>query len=283
MQSIFKRKRSKTTALVLGSGGARGWAHVGILKALAEVGIKPDICVGTSIGSIAAAIQGAGVLDKVLAFAERFDFLQATKIFVEPSFKKSGMIRGRRMIKLLEELVAARDISELSCRYAAVATNLDNGEETVFSGGSLMDAIRASVSIPGLFTPAEIGGAHYVDGGLVNPLPVSVARAMGADYVIAVNINNKRQSPRPVPISPIEKITAKIFNAATKPSKMTVFEVFAHSLRIAEDRMTADCIRLTPPDVLVEPAVGDIATLDFTRSREAIEAGYIAMKEKLIF
>ena len=191
------------------------------------------------------------------------------------------MIRGRNMLKVLGELIPARDISELSCKYAAVATNLDNGEETVFSEGLLMDAIRASVSIPGLFTPAEVGGGHYVDGGLVNPLPVSVARAMGAEFIIAVNINNKRQLPRPSPATTIEKISAKIFNASTDPAKMTVFEVFTHSLRIAEDRMTADCISLTPPDILVEPAVGDIATLDFTRSREAIEAGYEAMKKEL--
>ncbi|MCL1909937.1 MAG: patatin-like phospholipase family protein [Kiritimatiellaeota bacterium] len=279
-------KKRKTTALVLGSGGARGWAHIGVLKALDEAGFVPDICVGTSIGSIAAAVLGSGALPDLLMFAAKFDFIQASKIFVEPSFNKNGFLRGKRMVELLEKLIPARDISELNCRYAAVATNLENGEEAVFAEGSLMEAIRASVSIPGLFTPAKIGGGHFVDGGLVNPLPISVARAMGADFVIAVNINNKAQAERAAHSAAATQSTAaklinRIFKASADPSKMTLFEVFTHSLRIAEDRMTLDCVRANPPDILIEPAVGDIATLDFTRADEAIEAGYAAMREKL--
>ena len=281
----LKKIKPRTAALVLGSGGARGWAHIGVLKALDEAGFVPGICIGTSIGSVAAAVHGAGVLAETLELAEKFDFVQASKIFVEPSFRKSGFIRGRKMVEFLEKLIPVREISDLSSRYAAVATNLETGEETVFSDGSLTDAIRASVSIPGLFTPAKINGGHFVDGGLVNPLPISVARAMGADFVIAVNINNKmpalaaqtaNSSHAEIAQSAVEKIAAKIFNVSTNPAKMSLFEVFSHSFRIAEDRMTRDCIRANPPDILIEPLVGDIATLDFTRATEAIEAGYQA-------
>ena len=277
LPSLSPSKKRRATALVLGSGGARGWAHIGVLKALREIGFAPDICVGASIGAIAAAIQGSDAIDATLDLAAKFNIIQASKLFVEPSINKSGIVRGRRVVSFLQELIPAREISDLSCRYAAVATNLDDGAETVFSEGSLMDAIRASISIPGLFTPAKCGGGHFVDGGLVNPLPITVARAMGADFIIAVNINNKRPMTAPrVPATSGAKIAAKIFGAETNPAKMTVFEVFAHSLRIAEDRMTLDGIRAAPPDVLIEPAVGSIATLDFTRALEAIDMGYEA-------
>ena len=270
------RLRRKKTALVLGSGGARGWAHLGVLKAMREVGFTPDICVGTSIGSIAAAIQGSGSLDNFLELIEKFDWMQATKLFVEPSGSKSGLVKGRKVTEFLESLIPARDISELSVKFAAVATNLADGAETVFTEGSLMEALRASISIPGFFTPAKIDGKHFVDGGLVNPLPISAARAMGAEFVVAVNINNKNTAKSLVPVSRRAKLADKFLGGETNPAKMTLLDVFTHSLRIAEDRMTLDCVKASPPDILIEPAVGGIATLDFTHAREAVEAGYEA-------
>lgn len=266
-----------TTALVLGSGGARGWAHIGVLKALREIGFVPDICVGTSIGSIAAAVQGSGALDKALELAENFDWMQATKILIEPSGSKVGLVKGRKVTSLLEALIPARDISELSSRFAAVATDLVDGSEKVFTEGPLIEALRASISIPGFFTPAKIGGRHFVDGAIVNPLPILTARAMGAEFIVAVNINNRNVSAPSASAAPAKrsaKLADKLFGGETNPDKMTLLDVFAHSLRVAEDRMTLDCVKASPPDILIEPPVGGIATLDFTRAREAVNAGF---------
>ena len=296
VRNVFRRsKRRVRTAVVFGSGGARGWAHAGVMKAFRETGFKPDLVVGTSIGSIAAAIQAAGALDAFLKFSDDLDWFKATQLFIEFGIPRGGLIEGRKVADFLREMIPVERIEALPLPYAAVATDLETAEPVVFTRGPLIEAMRASISIPGIFTPVRHGGRLLVDGGIVNPLPVDVARAMGATRVVAVNINNALVAPEPdgVPrpgnmaelmhqhllrlAETVGKLPARRRRKdADEGPKMNLFDVFTRTLRIAEDRLTQDCIRANPPDVLIEPAVGDIATMDFSRAAVAVQAGYAA-------
>lgn len=318
-----KAQSRPVTAVVFGSGGARGWAHIGVLKAFREIGFKPDIVAGTSIGSIAAAVYAADALDRFLAFSENMDWFKATQLFVEFGVHRGGLIEGRKVSDFIDEMIQVENIEDLPIPYAAVATNLETSAEVVFTKGSLIQAIRSSISIPGVFTPVHLGGKYLVDGGLVNPLPINVVREMGATHIVAININNNLKCPsgpsaslvRPGNLSEsfrehfirfhwgdeqaakVAKSSSTINPAALvggvtelvkklpvkrRPVKeanvrnLNLFDVFTRSLRIAEDVITKECIRLNPPAVLIEPAVGDIATMDFSRATDAIEAGYQA-------
>lgn len=315
-------KRPRRVAVVFGSGGARGWAHVGVMKALRETNFKPDLVVGTSIGAIAAAVQAADALDAFLAFSEDLDWFKASQLFFEFGIPHGGLIEGRKVAEFLREMLPVERIENLPLPYAAVATDIETAAEVVFSSGSLHEALRASISIPGVFSPVRIGGRLLVDGGVVNPLPVNVARAMGATHVVAVNINNALRAPAPDGVARpgdlAEAFRQHLLRMAEEPDdavagrraglaqrtrakliggmaemvnripakrrgkthdegpKMNLFDVFTRTLRIAEDRLTLDCIRANPPDVLIEPAVGDIATMDFSRAAVAVQAGYDA-------
>lgn len=307
------------TAVVFGSGGARGWAHIGVLKAFREIGFRPDIVAGTSIGSVAAAVQATDTLDAFIKFSENFDWFKAAQLFVEFGIHRGGLVEGRKVAKFLESMFPIENIEDLPIPFAAVATDLFTSEEIVFRDGPLIPALRASISIPGVFTPVQLDGRHLVDGGLVNPLPLDLVREMGATHVVAVNMNGplpwlaaeeeERQAPgnfsdafrkffkdlipdgdsehaagasvRERLAKRVSAVVDKLPSGGRKESSeesldMNLFDVFTRSLRIAEDRITAACILSNPPDVLIEPAVADISTMDFSRSAEAIEAGYVA-------
>lgn len=321
----LKRSPKRTvTAVVFGSGGARGWAHIGVLKAFREVGFKPDIVAGASIGSVAAAVYAVDALDELIKFSDDLDWFKATQLFVEFGVHRSGLIEGRKVTDFLESVIKVKTIEELPIPFAAVATDLFTSEEVVFKSGPLMQALRSSFSIPGIFTPVHVGTRHLVDGGLVNPMPMNVAREMGATHIIAVNINNNykyeslEETSNPDNLSHVfhrhfhaihpnaedEKKGDEGASDGGQPSSrtgalmggvsglvkklpvkrhkeehaldMNLFDVFTRSLRIAEDKITTECIRTNPPDLLIEPAVGDIPTMDFSRSAEAIRAGYEA-------
>ncbi|MGI5869924.1 MAG: patatin-like phospholipase family protein [Kiritimatiellia bacterium] len=302
VRNVFRRSRRRVrTAVAFGSGGARGWAHAGVMKAFREIGFKPDLVVGTSIGSIAAAVQAAGVLDDFLKFSEDLDWFKATQMFIEFGIPRGGLIEGRKVADLLGKMIPVERIEDLSLPYAAVAADLETAEPVVFTSGSLIEAIRASISIPGVFTPVRFGKRLLVDGGIVNPLPIETARAMGATRVIAVNINNNHAAPEPETETETNdgsrpgnladllqqqmmRLTAKVGKLSSKRHRtesdsdpgMNLFDVLTRAWRIAEDRLTQDCIRANPPDILIEPAVGDIATMDFSRAAVAIKAGHDA-------
>lgn len=263
-----RQEATACTAVVFGSGGARGWAHIGVLKAFRELDFKPDIVAGTSIGSIAAAVYAAGALDQFLKFSKDIDWFKATQLFVEFGVHRAGLIEGRKVTEFISSLIPVSTIEELPIPYAAVATDLETSEEVVFKSGSLIEAMRASISMPGVFTPVRSRGRYLVDGGLVNPLPINVVKAMGANRVVAVNINNNLQCPT-ADASPRKK-------TGGLSDKINLFDVFTRSLRIAEDKISLECIRNNPPDILIEPAVGDISTMDFNRAEDAVQAGYEA-------
>lgn len=322
-------RRPVRTAVAFGGGGARGWAHIGVLKAFRELGFRPDIVAGTSIGSIASVVQATDTLDAFLEVSEDFDWFKAAQLFVEFGIHRGGLAEGRKVIKFFESMFPVKNIEDLPIPFAAVATDLFTSEEIVFRSGPLTPALRASISIPGIFTPVYQDGRYLIDGGLVNPLPIDVVKDMGATHIVAVNLNGPLpwlaaeeavrrapgnfsdifreffqdllpdvrehdDAPEAGDVSAIsssgirekaaEGMSAVVDKLSGRRRKafsenaldMNLFDVFTRSLRIAEDRITASCIQSNPPDVLIEPAVADISTMDFSRPTEAIEAGYVA-------
>lgn len=281
------------TGLVLGSGGARGLAHIGVLQALRERGVRPDVIVGSSIGAVMGAVLAEGRLDEVAAFAETLDVSKAAALFFEVGFHRDGLISGTRAMNTLRRFLPVGEIGLLPVRYAAVATDISTGREVVIERGDALEAVRASIAIPGVFTPVRADGKLLVDGGVSSPVPVAAARRLGADRVIAVNVDGVAPCPYRARRTEgsataraldgiLEKLQARVSisgeSAADNPN---MIEIIVKTLRIAEARLAAEELRRTPPDVLIEPAVGDIATLDFSRAKDAIRAGRDAAEAAL--
>jgi NTE family protein len=289
--------------LALGSGGARGWAHIGVLQRLNELGVRPDVIAGTSIGSIAAALYASDSLDTMEDLATQLDWKQVAQLFLEVNLPRSGLLTGKNFMRLLKSIIPIHTISGLRIPYAAVATDLETEKEVIIRSGKLFDAIRASIGIPGIFAPTCLDGRHLVDGGLVNPLPVSACRAMGADFVIAVDINLRVPTAKRKPIKkprasvPPPRITKLLESLSTlmtqrpaaanrwkspkkeAPDALSIFDVLTRSFRLVENQITRNELKVNPPDILIQPAVGDIMTLEFQRGREAIAAGRRAVDE----
>lgn len=288
LPGLFRKKRKKIAA-VFGGGGARGWAHVGVLRAFRELGFTPDIVTGTSIGSIAAAVFATGTEDKVTELAEEMDWKNVSKLFLEFSLKRGGLIEGKKVMELLREVFGEVKIEDLPLPYAAVAVDLVAAEEVVFTSGLLVDAIRASISIPGMFTPVPHGDGLLVDGGLTNPVPIDVARALGADFIVAININNRnefvpKQEIDSEPPGVLRHLADGMTTLAKKLSGkedlgMSMLEVSGQAFRVAEDHLSILCVKCDKPDILIEPAVRGVSTIDFTYNEDVVQAGYDATME----
>ncbi|AUT68719.1 MULTISPECIES: patatin-like phospholipase family protein [Paraburkholderia] len=182
------RRRYKRIGLVLGGGAARGWAHIGAIRALHDAGIKPDLVAGTSIGALVGAVYANGDLDWLEEWVTGLTWQSVVRL-LDLRFS-GGLLGGRKVIQVFANRFNGREISQLQMPFAAVATELDSGRETWLQDGGVVDAVRASIAIPGIFTPVLHEGVWLVDGGLSNPVPVSAARGMRADCVIAVDLNN---------------------------------------------------------------------------------------------
>ncbi len=194
----------------MGGGAARGMFHIGVLSVLEEYGITPDIIAGTSMGAIIGAMYASGLKTSDLKqIARSIDWKQIMRLTDIVALPKSGLIQGKRIAALLKSILGDTDFSRLKCKYAAVAADLYTGQQVVFTEGSLIEAIRASISIPGIFTPVHYEGHYLVDGGLVNVVPVSVCRDLGADFVIGVNV---------IP-DPINEMMPVIISSAAGPDR----------------------------------------------------------------
>ena len=309
--------KHKRVGLALGSGGARGWAHLGVLQALKERNIPVECVAGTSMGALIGAFVAARREEVMRELAENLDWRQLRQFFWEISMSRSGLTDGKRLLEETRRLLGVKEFRELDLPFRAVATDLDTGGEVVLSSGNLLQALRASLSIPGVFSPVQMGRRLLVDGGLVNPVPVNVARAMGAEIVIAVDVSQgiepedkpalrKAKDPE-VPRGPLElpkategeeragpmqaverflaeiekkakQVRASVAEAASRPA---VTDVLVRSVRIAESQIALARRRAEPPDVLVVPKVGRIGTLEFQRAKEAIAAGHAAAIQAL--
>jgi len=294
--------------VALGGGAARGWSHIGVLRALAKAGIHPDIVVGTSMGAVVGGCYVASELDELEDFATS---LTRRKVlgYLDFNFSGAGLINGRRLCDRLDVKLREIDIEKLEKRYVAVATEIGTGHEIWLTRGRLVDAMRASYALPGIFRPVELNGRWLFDGALVNPVPVSVARALGARYVIAVNVNSDmsgRGSMSPVQDlshpgpadalpdidadAPLQEQRANVLvrngRALKKLLARQVFgetdngpgisTVMMEAFNIVQDRIARSRLAGDPPDVVIAPRVGEFGLFDFHRAGELIASGEAA-------
>jgi len=287
-----------TVGLALGSGAARGWAHIGIIQRLHQLGIKPDIVCGTSIGALVGAAYVAGNIDRLESWVRQLDKLQTARYFsINRSFK--GFVNKERLRTFLDEHVVLADtkIEEMDKPFASVATDLHTGREIWNTSGSMMDAVWSSISLPGLFPAIKHHNRWLIDGGLVNPVPVSLCRALGADVVIAVNLNSdivgkhlqaehqvnedqeqhKPDEPQGITSRISDMITDYTSNLFGKKDNDDVapdlLDAIAASINITQDRITRSRMAGDPPEITLSPRLSHIGLLEFYRAKEAIEEG----------
>jgi NTE family protein len=293
-KSSLPAQGSKTRiGLALGGGSARGWAHIGVIRTLADAGIEPDIVCGTSIGALVGAAYVAGELDPLENWVRSLR-LQTVVSFLDLSLN-GGLIKGDKLMDFFREHFVDRDIRKLDRPYGAVATDLQRGREVWLREGRVTDAVRASIALPGLFTPVQVEDRWLVDGGLVNPVPVSLCRAMGADFVIAVDLNTDRLGrhlkPKPEkaprkraetePETLADTVMARIqasmsqlgINHGAGPRIPAMLDVVTSSINIMQVLITRSRLAGDPPDIMVTPLLADLGLMEFHRASVAIDAG----------
>lgn len=268
---------SPRIALALGGGAARGWAHIGVLRALDELGIRPDIIVGTSIGAVVGGCYVADHLDALEAFARGMSLSRILGC-LDLSFSGAGLMSGRKIRLELNKYLKDVKIEEIKRRFTAVATELGTGQEVWLSEGGLVEAMHASFAIPGVFQPVEIGGRWFMDGACVNPVPVSACRALGADIVIAVTVNGSRANSAGE-IAEVGLSSAD--DGVRAPAMPGMFNVMMEAFNATLETITQTRLAHEQPDVILSPSVGEIGMFDFHRAEEAILAGYNTAKDKL--
>ena len=291
--------------LALGSGSARGWSHIGIIRVLEEAGITPDIVCGTSIGSLVGAAYADGQIERLETWVRSLTWQGVVGLL---DFSVSGgLIHGEKLFAFLRSHFQDKDISALPKTFGAVATELVSGREVWLREGSMVNAVRASASLPGLFTPSQFDGRLLVDGALVNPVPVSLCRAMGADIVIAVDLNSDligrhskgngttpapAPAPTPVPAtahgalsSMWDKLPRGLGRLKSGPAASrdmpSIFDVLSISLNIMQVRITRSRLAGEPADILIRPRLANFALMDYHRAAQAIEEGERAARQVL--
>jgi NTE family protein len=285
-------RRRPRVGLALGSGSARGWAHIGVIRALEQAGICPDFVCGTSIGALVGAAYAAGELDRFEQWVLGLGIREVVGL-MDVSLS-SGLLKGERLMDFFRRNFADRPIEELAMPFGAVATSLYAGTEVWLRRGSTLDAVRASIALPGLFEPVVREGLVLVDGGLVNPVPVSLARAMDADVLIAVDLSSdilgRHLRPDAPPAAPagavgdwiraLQDHLGAIIPARLpeEPRMPSMLDVLASSINIMQVRITRSRMAGEPPDLTVAPRLAHLGLLDFHRAREAIEEGHRAVE-----
>lgn len=284
--------------LALGSGAARGWAHIGVLRVLAANDIPVDVVAGSSIGAIVGAAQAAGALD---ALHERIRALTFREVLTMLDYRgvTGGLVGSASLMKELAEIGVGGRIEELPIPFVAIATDLVSGREVWLREGDIGEALRASSAIPGIFAPVRIDGCWMIDGGLVDPVPVVACRALGADVVIAVDLSEGLTGRQRLP--QLEHIQTDTLNALAdrlpavlgtplrwlapqrreEPGKPGYFDVMAAALNIMTAHITRARLSGHPPQVLIRPSLLDIDTFDFDKGREAILEGERAARAAL--
>ena len=292
-------RRKPRVGLALGSGSARGWAHVGVIRALERAGIQPDLVCGTSIGALVGAAYVAGELER---FEQWLLSLGVKEVLWFMDVRMNGgMIKGERLMEFFRRTFIDRPIEELEMPFAAVATALHSGAEVWLREGSTVEAVRASIALPALFTPVLRDGRLLVDGALVNPVPVSLARAMGADIVIAVDLSSdivsRRSRAEPDPKASAAEVSAwrrKLQESISTlrparadndkdddPKLPSILDVITTSLNIMQTRISRSRMAGEPPDAIVAPRLAHLGLLDYHRAKEAIEEGERAVEAAL--
>jgi NTE family protein len=310
MAATNQNSHRKTVALVLGSGASRGWAHIGAIEALAEEGIPIDYICGCSVGAYVGALHASGSLPSLKEFVLRMDGKKIFSYF-DVVFPRSGLLDGTtRLAELFSMHTDVEDFSELKIPVMMVATDLSSGEKVVLKSGSILPALRASMSVPGLFAPARSKGRLLIDGGVVDPIPVGVARATEADVVIAIDLNSgivsrqmkkagvdnndsKDRETSKVKSELLNKLS-EFYETAEHAFKdkighligreydlPDIIDTFMTSINIMQERITRINLAVEPPDILIQPRLGALKMLDFDQVKLTIDEGYISVKEKM--
>ena len=307
----------KTVGLALGCGASRGWAHIGIIEALEEANIPIDVIAGCSVGAYIGALHASGSIRSLKEFLLRMDGKKIFSYF-DVVFPRSGLLNGsRRVQELFSMHTEVKTFSELTTPLVMVAADLESGEKVVINSGNIIDALRATMSCPGLFAPVRLKDRWLVDGGLVDPVPVGVARAMGAEVVIAVDLNSRivsrgkqlhshadkekqRKGSPPAPHAgndtrhELAKKIADYYESIENSFKYKASEFLRHdtatpdiietvmtSIGIMQERITRFNLAVDRPDILIQPRLGELKMMNFDQVAHAIEEGYLGVQEQL--
>jgi NTE family protein len=290
--------------IALGGGAARGWAHIGVLRALAAAGVVPEIVAGASVGSLVGAAYAAGRLEALESWVRGLSRLDVLKLL--DARLSGGVIEGNRVMQAIGELLSDQPIEALPRPYAAVATDLETGRTVWLRTGSTVAAVRASCAMPGLLPPVRHDGRWLVDGGLVDPVPVTLCRVLGADFVIAVDLSAYRYRPartsagrpdagprhraRPVIAGELGSYLERLqdfvgdwleLGNPDRSREPGIFDVVSASINIMQQRITRGRLAGDPPDVEITPQLQTIGMMDYHRAADAIERGVAAVEERL--
>jgi NTE family protein len=290
--------RRPRIGLALGSGSARGWSQIGVIRVLERAGISPEIVCGTSIGALVGAAYAAGEIERLHDWVKGLRW-QAVVGMVDLKMN-GGLIEGGKLVEFFRAHFRDEGIARLPKAFGCVATELASGREIWLRDGAVIDAVRASIALPGLFTPVERDGRLLVDGGLVNPVPVSLCRAMGADIVIAVDLNwdligrrhrgaEESKAPGPGEAGGMFASMLAKLRAARRPGEVpaepsdapSLLEVLSTSLNIMQVRITQSRLAGEPADAMIRPRLAGIAAMDYHRAEAAIAEGERAAERSL--
>lgn len=293
----------KKIGLALGSGASRGWAHIGVVRALESWGIYPDVIAGCSIGALVGGAVASGKLQDLEVWASSLTGSQVNRFF-DLNFERSGgPIKGQRLINTLKKEGFECDIEKMPIPFCAIATDLRSGKEIQLKKGSFMSALRASGSIPGFLTPVQLDGHWLVDGGVVNPLPVTACRELGADIVIAVNLNagvleasdwksttryaslltsiyEKTKSFIPESYAQMADSLFDAKPAVKNDRNPRYFEVIYSMTSIMQEQILKLQLQIDPPEIQINPNLSHLHLFDFDRAGEAIHEGIVCTRKQ---
>lgn len=284
-------------SLVLGSGGARGYAHIGIIETLIKNNFQINSISGSSIGAVVGGFYAAGKLDEFKNWVLNLDILNVLELF-DFSFKGNGLIKGEKLSDILNDMLGDILIEELPIPFTAVATDIEKRKEIWIQSGKLVDAIRASIAIPGLFTPFKLKDKVLIDGGVLNPIPIAPVMSDISDYIFAVDLSGKNQNKYKIEIPKIEKekqnriteyfsqFTEKFGNLLEKiPSKiqeeLSLMEVLISTLDIMQESISKYKIAGYTPDLIISIPKDSCKTLEFHKAYQMIEIGKVITEENL--
>jgi len=265
-----------TISLVLGSGGARGYAHIGVIEELEKAGLKIESISGSSIGALIGGLYAAGGLQEYKEWVLDLDMFDVA-VLLDLSFESSGLIRGEKIFKKLKEIIGEVKIEELPKKFTAVATNLEKDKEVWFQQGDLLSAIRASISIPSFFTPVKYKEMVLVDGGVLNPLPVAPTMSDYTQATIAVSLYGDLPKPSIELPTEIQKKQEEV----EKSEEYNFISIISKSFDVMQKSLIRYRLAGYPPDYLIEIPKEVCGTYDFYKAYEVIEVGRVMAKQFL--
>ena len=279
----IKNQKPQPIALVLSSGGARGFAHIGVIEELIKNNFKITSIAGTSMGSIIAGIYAAGKLEEFTKWACSVNRMGLFKL-VDFTFSTRGFIRGDRVLNEIKKIVGDINIEELSIPYVAVATDIQSQKEVIFREGCLFEAMRASMAIPTIFTPSELDGKELIDGGIMNPVPVDIIERTENDYLVVVNVNANVTNESEIVASAFpDQKNGNEKNKVKHKRQYGFFDLLTSSFDLTQDKLTEMILDKHKPDMLINVSRNVCSTFDFHKGTEIIQVGREAFKNRIIY